>query len=100
MKTEQPTQSAVFPQTVSVALTRLKRRLQKEYERWYPDLRDIIHLVLDEEEVRAWKLTAFPHLLLPDLVESHLARLNLHTATRQRANVFADRDFYSLVPAH
>ena len=103
MKTEQLNQSAVFLQTVSVALAHLKRRLQKEYERWYPDLREIIHLVLDEEEVRAWKLTSFPHLLLPDLVETHLASLNLHTTKRQDANVFAHPDFYSVeayLPAH
>src|SRR5206468_1029175 len=60
----------VFLQTVSVALGQLKQRLQQDYERAYPDLREIIHLVLDDEEANAWELSLFPHLLLPDLVEA------------------------------
>ncbi|MFZ0915384.1 MAG: hypothetical protein WAN04_00665 [Candidatus Udaeobacter sp.] len=67
----------VFLQTVSVALGQLKQRLQLEYEQAYPDLREIIHLVLDEEETEAWELSLFPHLLLPDLVEAHIEKLNL-----------------------
>jgi hypothetical protein len=80
MKTDQPNQAAavVFLRTVSVAVAKLKQRLQQDYERAYPDLGQIIHLVLDEEEARAWELTLFPHLLLPDMVEAHLASLNLH----------------------
>ena len=78
MKTDQPNQSAaVFLQTVSVGLVRLKQRLQQDYEQAYPDLGQIIRIVLDEEEARAWKLTSFPHLLLPDMVEAHLTSLNL-----------------------
>src|SRR5215471_11491278 len=50
----------VFLQTVVVALGNLKRQLQHDYEQAYPDLREIIHLVLDEEESRAWDLTFFP----------------------------------------
>lgn len=76
--------AAVFPQTVSVALERLKERLQRTYERVYPDLREIIHLVLDEEEAEARELSSFPHLLLPDLVETHLARLNLQPVISAR----------------
>jgi hypothetical protein len=64
-------------QTVSVALGQLKQRLQQDYEQAYPDLREIIHLVLDEEETEAWELSLFPHLLLPDLVEAHIEKLNL-----------------------
>ena|GEM_PF-696045 len=94
MRTEQPNQSAaVFPQTISFALSHLKQRLQQDYERGYPGLREIIHLVLDQEEARAWKLTSFPHLLLPDLVEAHLASLNLDKAKRQHTTVFAAPDF-------
>jgi hypothetical protein len=40
-------------------------------------LREIIHLVLDEEETEAWQLSLFPHLLLPDLVEAHIEKLSL-----------------------
>jgi hypothetical protein len=87
MKTDQPNQSAaVFLQTVSVAVAQLKQRLQRDYEQGYPDLRELIHIVLDQEEARAWELTFFPHLLLPDLVEAHLASLNLHRVrTRHHA---------------
>ena len=80
MKAESTNPTAVFPSIVSVALTRLKRQLQHDYERVYPDLREIVHLVLDEEESNAWELSSFPHLLLPDLVEAHIAKLNLQPA--------------------
>ena len=66
-----------FLQTVSVAVRQLKQQLQRDYEKAYPQLRDIIHLVVDEEESRARDLSLFPHLLLPDMVEAHLASLNL-----------------------
>ena len=45
--------TAVFPSIVSIGLARLKQRLQQDYERAYPDLREIVHLVLDEEESKA-----------------------------------------------
>jgi hypothetical protein len=67
----------VFLQTVSAAITQLKRRLQQDYEQTYPGLGEIIHLVLDEEEKKAWDLSLFPHLFLPDLVEAHVAKLGL-----------------------
>ena len=90
MKTDQmiePT-NTVFLQTVSLADTQLKRELQRDYERAYPELREVIHLVLDEEEANAWKLTPFPHLLLPDLVEAHVANLNLLPVETKHAEVF------------
>ncbi len=93
MKTDQiiePTKT-VFLQTVSLAVTQLKRELQQDYERAYPELREVIHLVLDEEEAKAWKLTAFPHLLLPDLVEAHLANLSLRPVETKHADVFVPR---------
>jgi hypothetical protein len=78
MKTDQQRElTTVFLQTVSVAVAQLKHRLQQDYEKVYPGLHEVIHLVLDEEEANAWKLSAFPHLLLPDLVEAHIAKLGL-----------------------
>ena len=94
MKTDlliEPTKT-VFLQTVLIALAQLKQRLQREYEQGYPDLRELIHIVLDEEEARAWELTFFPHLLLPDLVEAHLARLNLRPVEMKHADLFAPRN--------
>lgn len=76
MKTNSAT-TTVFLQTVQAALAELKRDLQHDYERAYPALREIIHLVLDEEETRAWKLSQFPHLIFPDLVGAHIEKLNL-----------------------
>jgi len=86
MKTDQPKQAAavVFLQTVSVAVAQLKQRLQQNYERAYPDLGQLIHIVIDEEEATARKLTLFPHLLLPDMVEAHLASLNLQPVRTRR----------------
>jgi hypothetical protein len=90
MKTEQlsnPT-NTVFLQMVSVALMQLKQELQNDYEQAYPELREVIHLVLDEEESRARDLTLFPHLLLPDLVEAHVAKLNLRPVETKHEDVF------------
>ena len=81
-----PSTAADFPRKISAALAELKRELQSDYERAYPALREIIHLVLDEEETKAWKLSPFPHLLFPDLVEAHIATLNLRPVdTRHHA---------------
>jgi len=94
MKTDQQNQSAiVFLQMVSVAVAQLKQRLQHEYEQAYPDLREIIHIVLDEEEAKAWGLSLFPHLLLPDLVEAHIAKLNLRPAETRHEDVFVPHRF-------
>jgi hypothetical protein len=94
MKTDpQPEPAAVFPQTVSVAITQLKQQLQRDYEQAYPDLREIVHLVLDEEETKAWELSLFPHLLLPDLVEAHIEKLNLQPAETKHDDVFAPSNF-------
>ena len=94
MKTDQPNQSAaVFLQTVSAAVAQLKQRLQQDYERVYPDLGQLIHIVLEEEETRAWDLTLFPHLLLPDLIEAHLASLNMHPTKTNQCHVFAVHNF-------
>lgn len=98
MKTDQqpdPT-TTVFLQTVGVAVAQLKHQLQRDYEKSYPELREVIHLVLDEEESRAWHLTIFPHLLLPDLVEAHIATLNLRPVETKHADVFAHRDSHEI----
>ncbi len=102
MKTDQqpdPTRT-VFLQTVGIALGNLKQQLQLDYERAYPELREVIHLVLDEEESRAWDLTLFPHLLLPDLVEAHVARLNLRRVETKHADIFAPHHFDEIETHH
>ena len=92
MKTDtQP--KPVFLQTVSVALRQLKQRLQQDYEQAYPDLREIIHLVLDEEETEAWELSLFPHLLLPDLVEAHIEKLNLRPVDTRHDELLVPHPF-------
>ena len=92
MKTDiQP--EPVFLQTVSVAVAQLKQRLQQDYEQAYPNLREIIRLVLDEEEANARELSLFPHLLLPDLVEAHITNLNLHPVETKHDEVFAPHGF-------
>jgi gluconate kinase len=83
--------SADFLQTVIVALAHLKRELQSDYERAYPALREIIHLVLEEEETKAWKMSRFPHLIFPDLVEAHIAKLSLRPVETHRRGLVAPR---------
>ena len=105
MKTDQyqdPT--AVFPQIVTNAVSKLKIRLQQDYERAYPDLGDLVRIVLDEEEAKAWELS-FPHLFLPDLVEAHITQLGLRPAAIRDDRVpdparFAVDQSHQLVPAY
>jgi hypothetical protein len=97
MKTDQPKNpAAVFLQTIAVAVAQLKQRLQRDYEQAYPNLREVIRLVLDEEEAKAWELTLFPHLLLPDLVDAHIANLNLQPAKTNHRDIFAISRFSSI----
>ena len=97
MKTDQQSETtAVFLQTVSVAIAQLKQRLQLDYERTYPDLREIVHLVLDEEEIKAWELSLFPHLLLPDLVQAHVEKLNLQPADTRHDELSVPHHFPEL----
>ncbi len=98
MKTERQTEltKTVFLQTVSVALTQLKQELQHDYIKAYPELGEVIHLVLDEEEAKAWDLTLFPHLLLPDLVEAHIESLNLRPVETKHEDVFAPHRFHEI----
>ena len=99
MKTDQITEPAktVFLQTVSLAITQLKQQLQQDYEQAYPQLREVVHLVLDEEEANAWTLTAFPHLVLPDLVEAHIEKLNLQPVETKHEDVLAPDRFHEIV---
>jgi hypothetical protein len=90
--------TAVFPQTVSAAVTQLKQKLQQDYEQVYPGLSDIIHLVLDEEEAKAWELSSFPHLFLPDLVETHVAKLGLQPAETKHDDVLVRHRFLEKPP--
>src|SRR2546423_12236664 len=104
MKTDQDQDpTAVFPQIVTNAVSKLKNRLQQEYERTYPDLGDLVRIVLDEEEVKAWELS-FPHLFLPDLVEAHIARLGLPADIRDErvpdSTLFSAEPNHQLVPAY
>lgn len=94
----------VFLQTVCAAVAQLKQQLQRDYEQAYPALREIVHLVLDEEESKAWELSQFPHLLLPDLVEAHISKLSLPPARTRHEDVLTHRrfdrfPFYQPVPA-
>lgn len=93
MITDPKSELTVFLQTVSVAVRQLKQQLQHDYERAYPQLRDIIHLVVDEEASRAWSLSLFPHLLLPDLVEAHIEKLNLEPAHTAHGSVAVPHRF-------
>ena len=77
MKTEERLEpTAVFIQRVIAAVSELKDDLQHDYERTNPGLGEIIRIVLDEEEAKAWELSFFPHLFLPDMVEAHIANLS------------------------
>jgi hypothetical protein len=93
MITDPKLELTVFLQMVSVAVRQLKRRLKHNYQKAYPQLRDIIHLVLDEEESRAWDLSLFPHLLLPDLVQAHIEKLNLEPAHAAQKSVATPHRF-------
>lgn len=82
-----------YLQIVGQAITNLKVRLQRDYQKAYPDLAEIIHLVLNQEEARARELSIFPHLLLPDLVEAHIATLNLQPAEPRHEELWGPQDF-------
>jgi hypothetical protein len=89
MKTyEQPEIAPVFLETLTSAVSKLKSRLQQQYEQVYPDLGDIIRYVVDEEEASAWNRSPLsPHLVLPDLVEALMAQLGLQPFSNRSDNV-------------
>jgi hypothetical protein len=85
MRTEEHLEAtAVFIQRVTAAVSELKDHLQQDYERTYPNLSEIIRIVLDEEEAKAWELSFFPHLFLPDMIDAHIANLNLQPVGMKR----------------
>ena len=97
MQTDQQTEvDAVFLQTLTSAILDLKNRLQQDYEQAYPGLGNVIRIVLDEEEEKAWDLSAFPHLLLPDLVETHMERLGLQPVPVRHDNLLAPGAFIEI----
>ena len=78
MKTDQLQKPApIFAQIVSLAIGRLKKRLQHYYQKAYPDSGEIIRRMIDEEEAKAWEISFFPHLILPDLVDARIGKLGL-----------------------
>jgi hypothetical protein len=98
MKTDQVTKSTttVFLQTLTGAISDLRNRLQQKYERAYPGLGNVIRIVVDEEEERAWELSSFPHLLLPDLVEAHIERLGLRPLHTRHDDLLAPGTFIEI----
>lgn len=104
MKTDEHTQAVTgFLQNLPGAVSKLKNRLQRNYEQAFPGLANLIRIVLDEEEAKAWNLSSFPHLFLPDLVEAHIAQLGLQPVKYD--NLFtpargAPSQNHQLVPAH
>src|SRR6266404_4534544 len=97
MKTDESTEAlTVFLQNLPGAVSKLKNRLQRDYEQVYPDLGDLVRIVLDEEEANAWELSDFPHLFLPDLVEAHIAKLNLQPADTRHDDVLVPHRFIEM----
>ena len=97
MQTDQQTEvNAVFLQTVTDAVSDLKDRLQQDYEQAYPGLGNVVQIVIDEEEEKAWDLSSFPHLLLPDLVETHMERLGLQPVSMRHDNLLAPAAFVEI----
>jgi hypothetical protein len=97
MQTDQQTEvNAVFLQTVTDAVSDLKDRLQQDYEQAYPGLGNVVQIVIDEEEEKAWDLSSFPHLLLPDLVEAHIERLGLQPVSMRHDNLLATGAFIEI----
>ena len=88
--------TAVFLQTVAAAVSQLKQKLQRDYEQAYPGLGEIIHFVLDEEEAKARELSLFPHLFFSDLVEAHIAKLDLQPADTKHDDVPVPRRFFDI----
>jgi len=97
MQTDQQTEvNAVFLQTLTGAILDLKNRLQQDYEQAYPGLRNVIRIVVDREEEKAWDLSSFPHLLLPDLVETHMERLGLQPVSMRHNDLLAPGGFIEI----
>jgi hypothetical protein len=91
---KQPDAVPVFVDALTSAVSQLKNRLQQHYEQTYPSLRDITRFVIDEEEAKARDLSNFfPHLVLPDLVETPMAQLGLQVVASRPDDVLAPPAF-------
>ncbi|HEY2344068.1 MAG TPA: hypothetical protein VGH90_13585 [Chthoniobacteraceae bacterium] len=73
--------NAGYTHRVADAMKELKSRLQTHYERLHPRQPGLVHTAIDDAEALAWRLSSFPHLFLPDLVETRIAEIALHPAT-------------------
>lgn len=94
MKTDQLQEPApIFAQIVSLAIGRLKKRLKRYYQKAYPDSGETIHLIIDEEEARAWEISFFPHLILPDLVDARIGKLGLQPGETRHGTGGLSHDF-------
>jgi hypothetical protein len=71
---------ATFTETVTGAVAELKHRLQAHYERAHPGQTELVRSAIAEAEARAWELSFFPHLFLPELVEARIAERALQAA--------------------
>src|SRR5262245_18431225 len=90
MKTEEHSEpTAIFIRRATAAVSELKDHLQQHYERTYHDLREIICIVLEEEEAKAWELSFFPHLFLPGMIDALIANLNLQPLETKRITLSA-----------
>jgi hypothetical protein len=83
----------LFAQMVSVALNRLKKRLKRCYQKAYPDSGEIIRRMIDEEEAKAWEVSFFPHLILPDLVDARIGKLGLQPDETRHDTAGLSHDF-------
>jgi hypothetical protein len=93
---QQPEASTVFLETLTGAISDLKNRLQQDYEQAYPGLGNVIRIVIDEEEEKAWDLSSFQHLLLSDLVETHIERLGLQVVRTSHDDLLAPGAFIEI----
>jgi len=75
--THPSTALADFTERVTGAVAELKNRLQAHYQRALPGKTELVRAAIAEAEARAWQLSFFPHLFLPDLVEARVAELAL-----------------------
>jgi hypothetical protein len=79
-----------FTEKVTGAVAGLKHRLQAQYERAHPAQTELVRRAIEEAEANARELSFFPHLFLPDLVETRIAQLvALQPACAQRGAAFA-----------
>ncbi len=80
---------ATFALKVSAAIWELKGRLQAHYASLYPGQPELVRVAIDDAEALAWRLSSFPHLFLPDLVEARIQELALQPAFVRGESTFA-----------